>query len=222
MGKRIVQIAELSVYGEEDEVLLEDLSLTVEKGEIAQLPGFSNLQYVTLFDVLTGDLSPDSGQVVLCDRNIVRLSRKNRKKMLRDEVSFLPGNFIPPREKTILQSLKFKLAITGMTGDIQERTAEVLELTGLTDSSGLLPEETGEVDRIKTGLAISIVNRPELLVCHKPFSGLNSKGIEEVVEVLKAINEKLGLTVLLLTDDVSQDLDGLSLIESNLDTRVVK
>ena len=206
MGKRIVQIAELSVYGEEDEVLLEDLSFTVEKGEIAHLHGFSNLQYVSLFDVLKWDI----------------LSRKNRKKMLRDEVSFLPGNFIPPREKTILQSLKFKLAITGMTGDIQERTAEVLELTGLTDSSGLLPEETGEVDRIKTGLAISIVNRPELLVCHKPFSGLNSKGIEEVVEVLKAINEKLGLTVLLLTDDISQNLDGLSLIESNLDTRVVK
>jgi D-methionine transport system ATP-binding protein len=220
MGK-IVQIAELSVYGDEDEVLLEDLSFTVDRGDIARLAGFSSVQYETLFDVLTGDLSPDSGQVVLCDRNIVRLSRKNRKKMLRDEVSFLPGNFIPPREKTVLQSLKFKLALTGSNGDIQERTAEVLELTGLTETSDDLPVEVGEIEQVKTGLAISIVTKPELLVCHRPFAGLNSKGIEEVVDVLKAINEKMGVTILLLSDGISENLDGVSVIESDLDTRVV-
>ncbi|MFB6215100.1 MAG: ATP-binding cassette domain-containing protein, partial [Candidatus Bipolaricaulia bacterium] len=141
MGK-IVQIAELSVYGEEDEVLLEDLSFTVERGEIAQLSNLSDLQYETLFNVLVGDLSPDSGQVVLGDRNIVRLNRKNKKKMLRDEVSFLPRNFVLPENKTIVESLKFKLKITDARSDIRERLNEVLELTGLKSKAEQLPRET--------------------------------------------------------------------------------
>jgi len=220
MGK-IVQIAELSVYGEEDEVLLEDLSFSLDRGEIAQLPGFSDVQYRTIFDVLTGDLSPDSGQVVLSDRNIVRLSRKNRKKMLRDEVSFLPRNFVLPKRKTISGSLEFKLKITDSNQDIRERTNEILQLTGLKTSADDLPRESDETKRVKAALAISIVTKPDLLVCHKPFTSLNSKGIEEVISVLTGINTEQGLSVLLLTDELEDNFDGVKMIESDLDSRIV-
>lgn len=218
---KIAQIAELSVYGEEDEVLLENLSFTVERGEIAQLPNLSELQYETLFDVLAGDLSPDSGQVVLGDRNIVRLSQKTRKKMLRDEVSFLPRNFVIPENKTVSESLEFMLKITEAGPDIPERLNEVLELTGLKSKAEQLPRETSEVDRVKTALAISIATRPDLLVCHKPFPGLNSKEIEEVINLLTRINEQQNLSALLLTDGISDNFDGVNVIESNLDSRVV-
>lgn len=53
---KIVQIAELSVYGEEDQVVLENLSFNLERGEIAQLAGLSGQQYDTLFHVLTGEI----------------------------------------------------------------------------------------------------------------------------------------------------------------------
>lgn len=218
---KIAQIAELSVYGEEDEVLLENLSFTVERGEIAQLPNLSEIQYETLFDVLAGDLSPDSGQVVLGDRNIVRLSQKARKKMLRDEVSFLPRNFVLPENKTVSESLEFKLKITGAEPDIPERLNEVLELTDLKTNAEKPPRETSEVDRVKTALALSIATRPDLLVCHKPFPGLNSKEIEEVINVLTRIKEQQNLSVLLLTDGIKNNYDGVKVIESNLDSRVV-
>ncbi|MCF7889603.1 ATP-binding cassette domain-containing protein [Candidatus Bipolaricaulota bacterium] len=220
MGK-IVQIAELSVYGEEDEVLLDDLSFTVDRGEIAQLPNLSDLQYETLFHVLTGDLSPDSGQVVLGDRNIVRLSRKNRKKMLRDEVSFLPRNFVLPENKTISESLEFKLKITNAQPDIRERLNEVLELTDLKSKAEQLPRETSAVNQVKTALAISIATKPELLVCHKPFPGLNSTGIEEVIDLLTRINAQQNLSALLLTDGIKDNFNGVNVIETNLDSRVV-
>ncbi|MFB6290169.1 MAG: ATP-binding cassette domain-containing protein [Candidatus Bipolaricaulia bacterium] len=220
MGK-IVQIAELSVYGDDDEVLLENLSFNLERGEIARLQGFSDLQYETLFHVLTGDISPDSGQVVLVDRNIVRLSRKNKKKMFQNEVSFLPHDFILPKKKTISQSLKFKLKITGKNLDTKERLNEVLELTGLNSKSTGLPEEMDEIERAKAGIAISIVTKPDLLVCHKPFPGLNSKGIKQVMTNLTRINEQEGSTVLLLTDEIGDGFEGVNEIETNLDSRVI-
>lgn len=220
MGK-IVQIAELSVYGDDDEILLEDLSFTLDREEVAQLPGFSNLQYEILFDVLTGNLSPDSGQVVLGDRNIVRLSPKNRKMMLREEVGFLPGHFVLPEKKTIIQSLEFKLKIADKNEDTQERISEVLELTNLRSVADISPREADEVDQVKAALAISIVTRPDILVCHKPFSSLDSKGIEEVINILIGIRDQKGLSVLLLSDKVPRDIKEVEVIESNLTGKVV-
>ncbi|MBS3787130.1 ATP-binding cassette domain-containing protein [Candidatus Bipolaricaulota bacterium] len=218
---KIVQIAELSVYGDDDEILLEDLSFTLDRGEVAFIRNLSDIQYETLFDVLVGNLSPDSGQVVLDDRNIVRLSRKNRKQMLGSEVSFLPRNFVLPEEKTISESLEFKLKITDSRHNIQERLNEVLELTGLKAKARQLPREMSDGERVKAALAISIVTRPELLICHKPFPGLNSKGIKEVINLLTRISEKQNMSVLLLTDRIDDNINGVNVIESNLDSRVV-
>lgn len=218
---KIVQIAELSVYGEEDEVLLENLSFNLDRGEVAHLPNLSDLQYKTLFEVLTGDLSPDTGQVVLGDRNIVRLSRKNRKKMMRNEVSFLPNNFVLPEKKTIYESLEFKLNITNTLPEIPERINETLELIGLKPEADQLPQETSELDQVKTALAISIVTSPELLVCHKPFIGLNSKGIEEIINLLTRLKEQQELSVLLLTDGMNGKFNGVNKIESGTDSRIV-
>ncbi len=218
---KIVQIAELSVYGEEDEVLLENLSFNLDRGEVAHLPNLSDLQYKTLFEVLTGDVSPDTGQVVLGDRNIVRLSRKNRKKMMRDEVSFLPSNFVLPKKKTIYESLKFKLNITNAMPEISERINEALELTGLKAEADQLPQETNELDQVKTALAVSIITSPELLVCLKPFTSLNSKGMEEITNLLTRLKEQQQLSVLLLTDSINSKLNGVNAIETSTDSRIV-
>ena len=221
MGK-IVQIAELSVYGEDDEILLEDLTFALDRGELAQLPDLSDIQYETLFDVLSGELSPDSGQVVLCDRNIVRLSSKNKKKMLRDEVSFLPRNYVLPRHKTIFQSLEFKLRITDTRHEVGERSTEILELVGLNSKAKNIPKELSPVERVKAALALAIVSGPDLLVCHKPFPDLNSKGIEEIIDLLINVRDQQDISMLLLTDGITGNIDGLEVIETNLDRRVVK
>lgn len=218
---KIVQIAELSVYGEDDEVLLEDLSFTLEQGDVAQLADLTEIQYDTLFNVFTGDISPSSGQIVLANRNIVRLSQKKRKKMLKKEVSFLPRQFALPKNKTVIQSLKFKLALTGIKRDLDERLEETLRLTELSGKKGA-PARAGEgVEKVKTSLAISIVNDPDLLVCHEPFPTLNSQEKEKILEVLSTINEEKGLTVLLLTDNLNGNYDAVRKIESNLDSRIV-
>ncbi len=218
---KIVQIAELSVYGEEDEILLENLSFTVDEGEVAQLTGLTERQYDTLFQVLTGELTPNSGQVVLGDRNVVRLGRKKKKNMLRDEVSFLPRNFILPKEKTVLQSLRFKLKVTGEPPDTEERVNEVLGVTKLRGEGDTSPFDGDEVKRVKTALAISVAAKPDLLVCHDPFLSLDSKESETILDILREINEQMGASVLLLADEVKADREKVQIIESNLDQRVV-
>jgi len=218
---KIVQIAELSVYNGDEEILLENLSFTLDKGDIAQLADMTSIQYDTLFDVLTGDISPNSGQIVLADRNIVRLSPKKRKKMLREEVSFLPREFPLPENKTVVQALKFKLVVTEMPRDLEERLEETLRLTGLEGERESLCRQGEEIKKAKTRLALSLVNGPDLLVCHEPFLTLNSQEEEEIFDVLRRINEEKGLSILLLTDDLTGNFDEVRKIESNLDSRVV-
>jgi len=218
---KIVQIAELSVYGEEDQVILENLSFNLEQGEIAQLVGLSEQQYDALFHVLTGEISPDSGQVVLADRNVVRLSGKNRNKMLRKEVSFLPRDFTLPKGKTVREALKFKLETLGGVPEIEERLDDVIQLTEL---AGIEESPTGDQDsltRIKTGVALSVVNEPDLLICHETFSSLNSKEEEDFVKLLAKINEQNGLSILLLTDEMKSGYEKIRAIEHKLDSRVI-
>jgi len=218
---KIVQIAELSVYGEEDQVILENLSFNLERGEIAHLAGLSEQQYDALFHVLTGEISPDSGQVVLADRNVVRLSGKNRNKMLREEVSFLPRDFTLPEGKTVREALKFKLETLGGLPEIEERLDDIIQLTELTGVKESPKGERDSLTRIKTGLALSVVNDPDLLICHETFSSLNSKEEEDFVELLAKVNDQKGLSILLLTDEIKSGYERIRVIEHELDSRVI-
>lgn len=218
---KIVQVAELSIYDEEDEVILENLSFNLERGKMARLSGLTERQYDVLFHVLTGEISPDSGQVVLSNRNVVRLSRNKRKKMLRDEVSFLPKDFTLPGEKTALQSLQFKQEITGPVRDPDEQLEETLQLLELTGEGEKRAKKFDSLMRVKTALALAIINQPEVLICHRSFSALNSSEVSSVIEVLSKVNEQKNLTILLLTDDLSDSYKSINVIESNLDSRVV-
>ncbi len=219
---KIVQIAEISVYGEEDQVILGKLSFNLERGEIAQLTGLSKQQHDAFFHVLTGEISPDSGQVVLADRNVVRLSGKNREKMLREEVSFLPKDFTLPEEKTIRETLKFKMEALGqLTEETGERLDEVIQLAELAGKDDSLPGNKDSLTRVKTGLALSIVNEPDLLVCHDVFSPLNSKEEGELVELLTGINDQEGLSVLLLSNEMNSGYEKIRVITHEPDSRVI-
>lgn len=218
---KIVQVAELSIYDDENEVILENLSFNLDRGEMARLTGLTERQYDVLFHLLSGEISPDSGQLVLADRNVVRLSGKKRAKMLRNEVSFLPKDFKLPAEKTTLQSLRFKQEITGPARDSEEQLEEILQLTELTGGEKKQAEKFDSLMRVKTGLGLAIINDPEVLICHRPFSALNSSEVSSVIEILSRLNEQKNLTVLLLTNDLADRYESINVIESNLDSRVV-
>ncbi|MFP4201392.1 MAG: ATP-binding cassette domain-containing protein [Candidatus Acetothermia bacterium] len=218
---KVVQVAELSIYDEEDEVIFENLSFNLGQGEVAQLTGLTEGQYQVLFHVLTGEITPDSGQIVLADRNVVRLSGKKRRRMFRNEVSFLLRDFTLPEGKTVLESLKFKLKLTGPRREEEEKLREVLQLTRLTGEEEKRAQELDSEKRIQVALALSVLNKPKLLICQDPFSSLNSNELDEILEIIAGINSEYGLTVLFLTDQLGRQGEGIKVIESNLDRRVV-
>src|SRR6056297_2643053 len=122
----IVQVAELSITNSEDELLLENINFNVVKGEICQLAGLSDFQYDVLFNLLYGKLKPDSGQIVLTGRNIVRIKNKKRDELLKEKISFIPKDFTLPRKKTIKDTLEFKLTILGQKYERDQRIEEVM------------------------------------------------------------------------------------------------
>ena len=210
---KMVQVAELSICNSEDELIFENLSFNVEGGEITQLRGLTEIQYDVLFRILIGGLDPDSGQIVVAGRNIVRLDEKKRKEMLRKEVSFVPHDFILPKEKTVRETLFFKLGVTGDTFEVDERIEETLRYYQLGSAQGSIPEGMTAGEKTRAVFALATINSPRLLICRNPFAGLGRGEEEEMLELLSNVVETSGMTVFLLSSTLQSDLEQVKTIE---------
>ncbi len=210
---KMVQVAELSICNSEDELIFENLSFNVEGGEIAQLKGLTEIQYDVLFRVLIGELDPDSGQIVVSGRNIVRLNEKKRKEMLKKEVSFVPYDFILPKEKTVREALEFKMGIIGDTIEADEMIEETLRYFQLGGVQGSLPGEMSPEEKARSVLALATVNSPRLLICRNPFSELGRGDEEEILKLLANVVDTSGLTAFLLSSTLKPDLERIQTIE---------
>lgn len=211
--RNIVQVAELSVTNSEDELLLENINFNVTKGEICQLVGLSNFQYDVLFNLLYGKLKPDTGQIVLTGRNIVRVKNRKRNELLKEKVSFVPKDFTLPQKKTIKETLEFKLIILGQKYERDQRIEEVMRDLELNDLAGYRPNEMNHVERIKAILGVALINGPQLLIYQNPFNELNVQQEKEIVATFTDLVESSGLTVFLLSHELKSNESAVRTIE---------
>lgn len=210
---KMVQVAELSICNSEDELIFENINFSVKRGQISQLTGLSDFQYEVLFGILIGEIKPDSGQIVISGRNVVRLNEKKRKEMLQEEVSFIPSNFQLPTGKTLRRSLEFKLGVLGKDFEVEEKIDETLRIFELGGFAGSTPTEMGEFEKTMGSLALATVNGPRLLVCHNPFTHLQESEMKEAVRLLSKSVDSSNITVFLLTNELKSEVDGVTRVK---------
>jgi len=211
---KMVQVAELSICNSEDELILENISFNVDSGSISQLSGLSSFQYRVLFNILCGELEPDSGQIVLSGRNVVRLNDKKRKEMLKKEVSFLPENLVLPEFKTAKEALEFKLGVIGDNYELEQKISDTLHSLEFENGGDILPGEMDELELVKERVALALINEPNLMICHDPFIHLSPGEEGEMLNLLTGLAENKGLTVLILTENLKNDVGAVEVINS--------
>jgi ABC-type ATPase involved in cell division len=200
----MVQVSELSLSDAEGRGIFMDLHFRLNRGEWACLCGRPGLGKSLFLRILMGQCKPDHGQILVDERNILRINpeklRQLRRRLgvvLEDHASF--GN------RPLRETLLFKLrALDFSEEDADQRADAVLDLVELNGKADQLPESLGESERELFALALALSHDPVLLLLDEPLQKISSSSEKEkYLEVLERIHLRKRLTTLMTTDSES-------------------
>lgn len=179
---------------------LENVSFTVEPGELVYITGESGAGKTTLMRLLIREFEPTAGDIYLGEQNIREMPRKtvpyHRRRI---GVVFQDYQLIPDR--TIFENSALILEIMGTSlKQIRQRVADVLDLVGLSDKGLLFPVQLSGGELQRAAIARSLVTAPEVLFADEPTGNLDTQTAHGIMSLLKKIQD-FGTTVLVATHD---------------------
>lgn len=181
---------------------LDGVSLTVHKGEILGIIGRSGAGKSTLIRCLNGLEQADSGEIHIEGRNITGLSEKELQP-LRRRIGMIFQHFNLLSAKTVEENVALPLKIEGLgKAERLKRAGELLELVGLADKAKAYPSALSGGQKQRVGIARALAARPALLLSDEATSALDPETTRSILALLKDINRKLGLTILLITHEM--------------------
>ena len=182
---------------------LRDVNLRIEDGEIFGIIGLSGAGKSTLVRCINLLERPTSGTVRIDGRDMTQLSRRDLLKA-RQDIGMILQSFNLLEQRTVLRNICFPLEIAGVKRDeAQARAAELLELVGLSDRAKNYPSQLSGGQKQRVAIARALATRPKYLLCDEATSALDPKTTRQILELIKDINRKLGITVVIITHQMS-------------------
>lgn len=181
----------------------DDVSLEIEKGEIFGIIGFSGAGKSTLVRCINLLERPDSGKVLIGGRDITALHgaelRRQRKK-----IGMIFQHFNLFASRTVLQNVIFPIRYSGLSRQqLKEKAMNLLELVGIADKAGAYPSELSGGQKQRAAIARALASDPEILLCDEATSALDPQTTESILKLLRSLNAKLGLTIVLITHQMN-------------------
>jgi cell division transport system ATP-binding protein len=179
-------------------IALEDVSFTVEQGEFISIVGQSGAGKTTLLKLLLAEEEPTSGNIFLDSLDIHSIARNDLHK-IRKRIGVVFQDFRLLSTKTAYENIAFAMQAAGRVEDeIKNTVPQVLEVVGLIEKSFHFPDELSGGERQRVAIARAIINRPDVIIADEPTGNLDPLNVQEILELLKKINE-LKTTVILTT-----------------------
>ena len=206
MSEPIIQIQHLTKTfgsGEGAVTALEDINLDIQSGEIFGIIGLSGAGKSTLVRCINLLERPTSGSVVGNGKEMTSLTERELRQARRSVTMIFQG-FNLLMQRTVLQNVCFPMEISGVSKQRQkERALELLELVGLQDKAGAYPAQLSGGQKQRVAIARALATDPKVLLCDEATSALDPTTTASILELLKDLNEKLGVTVVVLTHQMS-------------------
>ena len=190
--------------GEVDLQVLKGVSLAIEKGELVALMGASGSGKSTLMNILGCLDHPTAGEYWLDGQEISSAGSNDRAKLRNRLIGFVFQNFNLLTRTSALENVVMPLNYSHehlSEHEMRERATKLLSLVGLSQRLDHQPSQLSGGQQQRVAIARSLINRPRLLLADEPTGNLDSHTSEEILSMLKRLNEDEGLTIILVTHD---------------------
>ena len=195
----MIEFKNVSKVYENGSTALDNVCITINDGEFVLICGHSGAGKSTLFKLLTHEVTPDSGLVIVDEFDVTKLKRSKIPKLRRKlGVVFQDFRLLP--NKSVAENIALEV-IEEKPKVIKEKVAHVLELVGLSDKANDLPEDLSGGEQQRVAIARAIVNRPSVLIADEPTGNLDPNTSKDIVDLFKHINN-FGTTVIMVTHNM--------------------
>ena len=181
---------------------VDDVSITVPKGEFLALLGSSGSGKSTLLNLMAGLDRPTSGAIVAAGRKLAELSSLELARYRRETVGMVFQSFNLLPRMTLEENVELPLRLAEVErGERAARVRDALEHVRLTKRGGHRPSELSGGEQQRTAIARALVNRPKILLADEPTGNLDSATGEAILTLLREIQSKLGMTIVMVTHE---------------------
>ena len=182
---------------------LDGIDLDIRRGEIFGIIGLSGAGKSTLVRCINFLEKPTAGTVTVDGQELGSLSKKQLLEARRS-MGMIFQQFNLLQQRTALQNICFPLEIAGTSkADAEKRAKELLEIVGLSDRAGNYPSQLSGGQQQRVAIARALATNPKVLLCDEATSALDPKTTRQILELIGDINKKLGITVVIITHQMS-------------------
>ena len=188
--------------GEETLVVLDDVSLEVQKGDFLALMGPSGSGKSTLLNLIGGLDTPTSGEIVVNEQHLETMNASSLSDWRANNVGFIFQfyNLLPVL--TANKNVEIPLLLTNLSGSQRkEHVSTALNVVGLSDRGSHKPNELSGGQQQRVAIARALVSDPDILVCDEPTGDLDRNTATEILDLLQILNRDHGKTILMVTHD---------------------
>lgn len=185
--------------GDISTTVLKGVGMGLDKGEIGVILGPSGSGKSTLMNIIGGIDRPDSGEVLVDNIPVTKLSDDQLTEYRRDQIGFIFQfyNLIP--NLTVGENIEVASNISKSPLD----TDKVLEAVGMADKKYRFPKELSGGEQQRVSIARAVVKNPKLLLCDEPTGALDFTTSREILKLLQQINKDFGTTILMITHNTA-------------------
>ena len=203
---------------EKNIVALDDINLTIRDGEIFGIIGLSGAGKSTLVRCINLLEEPTSGEVIIDGKSLTKLPRKELLK-LRQSIGMIFQGFNLLEQRNVIKNVCFPLEIAGVDRKTAEaRARELIKLVGLEDREKSYPSQLSGGQKQRVAIARALATDPKYLLCDEATSALDPNTTRQILDLLKEINEKLGVTIVVITHEmkvIDRICDSVAVIDSS-------
>lgn len=182
---------------------LKNVNLTIADGDIYGIIGMSGAGKSTLVRCINMLERPTEGAVLIDGRDIGKLPDGELRKVRRNITMIFQG-FNLLMQRTCLKNVCFPLELSGMKrADAKKRAMELLEIVGLPDKANAFPAQLSGGQKQRIAIARALATDPKVLLCDEATSALDPNTTHSILELIREINKKTGITVIIITHQMS-------------------
>lgn len=190
-------------HGETDVTALGGINLDVSAGDIYGIIGMSGAGKSTLLRCIALLEMPTEGKIEVEGVNISTLQGKELTR-LRKSIGVIFQGYNLLMQRNVLGNVCFPLELDGMKkADREKRAMELLSIVGLQDKAKAYPSQLSGGQKQRVAIARALANNPKILLCDEPTSALDSFTTKSILKLLQDINQKMGVTIIIITHELS-------------------